>query len=149
MKDYEPEWGDEADVPRIVEMGQRFAQTPEYEGRAAVNDERIAWLTRQMLNAHHTAIFVGGAEDGPLAGMLAMHLYEHPFSGERVAAELVWWVEPEQRGIGVRLLRRAEQWAREHDAAVLEMGAPSERVARFYEAVGFHATDRMYQRRLT
>ena len=43
--------------------------------------------------------------------MIGLLLFENPITGEPTVSELFWWVEPEARGSGVRLLKRAEQWA--------------------------------------
>ena len=45
--------------------------------------------------------------------MLGLGLAAHPFSGVRLAVEVMWWVEPEARGRGRALWRAGERWAAE------------------------------------
>lgn len=135
------------DVPRIVAMGVRFAATPDYAAIVAVKPEMLETLARNVLANPDGVIFVA-ERDGTAIGMIALITYPHPLTGERVACELVWWVEPDARGVGVRLLRTAERWAKEHGAAVLHMIAPNARVGQFYHAVGYEPIESTWQRRM-
>jgi GNAT superfamily N-acetyltransferase len=92
-------------------------------------------------------ILVSGS-DATITGMIAMLAYDHPFSGERMAFEVVWWVEPEARGDGVRLLRAAEDWAMEQGIGKMQMVAPNERVGALYERLGYLPVETSYQRSL-
>ena len=121
----------EADVPQIVAMSVHFLDTL-YAG-ALVG------------SAPHLAAFV---QADRVIGMAVVHVYEHPMSGELVASELAWWVEPERRRAGVRLLRAIEQWARDQGAAVMQMIAPTPRVGAFYTAIGYAPVETLFQRRL-
>jgi GNAT superfamily N-acetyltransferase len=81
--------------------------------------------------------------------MLALLIYPHPFSGETTAVELCWWMEPEHRGSGgLKLLRAAEQKAREAGATKLMLGAPSERTEELYQRLGLERVEVTYQRQL-
>jgi GNAT superfamily N-acetyltransferase len=65
-----------------------------------------------------------------------------------MAFEVVWWVEPEARGDGVRLLRAAEDWAIEQGIGKMQMVAPNERVGALYERMGYLPVETSYQRTL-
>lgn len=134
-----------ADIPRLVEMGMRFLRTGSYQRHLAENPEQIAATARQMVESPDAAVFVAET-DRRIVGMLAVFCYQHPLSGERVASELVWWVDPESRGAGLRLLRVAEQWAAAHGARALQMIAPDEHVGRLYEHRGYCRMETLYQR---
>jgi GNAT superfamily N-acetyltransferase len=62
-------------------------------------------------------------------GMIAIASAEDPLSGALYGDEMCWWVEPEFRqlvqGIGPKLLRSAEEWARQKGLSVLKMVAPA------------------------
>jgi RimJ/RimL family protein N-acetyltransferase len=45
---------------------------------------------------------------GKIVGMLGYSIYDHFIGGEKSAVEVFWWVEPEHRGDGLRLLDRLE-----------------------------------------
>ena len=42
--------------------------------------------------------------DGAIVGMLGFIIHDHFISGEKVAGEVFWWMEPEHRGDGLKLL---------------------------------------------
>lgn len=136
------------DRDRIVEMGQRFAAETKYGGLIAVNPERLTVTVGGLLESPDAAVFVSGSD--ALTGMIVMSAYEHPFSGERMAFEFVWWIEPEARGTGdgVRLLHAAEQWARDEGIGKMQMVAPDPRIGEFYARMGYSPIETSYQRSL-
>src|SRR3990167_9785607 len=98
-----------ADIGVIIEMGRRFAGEM-YAGHIEIDDVRTAAVLDDLLDREDRLLLVHEA-DGHVDGMLGAFLFDHPFSGELVAGELFWWVEPERRGAGVKLLRAMEKWA--------------------------------------
>lgn len=135
------------DIPQIVAMGVRFATESEYARHFLVRPEVIARTVAHVASSEDGAIFVSGS-DATLTGMIALVAFEHPFSGERIASELVWWVEPEARGDGLRLLRAAEEWARATGAVRVQMVAPNDRVGALYERLGYAKLETYFQRSL-
>jgi GNAT superfamily N-acetyltransferase len=140
---------DEKDVPALLTMAQSFVSQTKYHGLIALSLTHLETLTRNVLAAPEGQVWIAHKGETPI-GMLAMGLFEHPMSGERVASEVVWWVEPDHRGssCGRRLLRAAEDWAKAQRAALLQMVAPDARVGRFYEALGYVSVETAYQKRL-
>lgn len=135
------------DRDRLVEMGQRFVAETPYAGLITIDPGRLAVTVGHILENPSGAVFVSGT-DATLTGMIAMLAYDHPFSGERTAFEVVWWVEPEARGDGVRLLRTAEQWARDEGITKMQMVAPDPRVGEFYQRMGYAPVETSFQRSL-
>lgn len=135
------------DVPGIVAMGLRFAAESDYGSKLPVVPDAIARTVARVATSDEGLLLVSESAES-LTGMIALMTFDHPFSGVRVASELVWWVEPEARGDGLRLLKRAETWARETGAALMQMTAPNERVGRLYERVGYSKLETSYQRSL-
>ena len=86
--------------------------------------------------------------DGVLAGGICGHVYRHPMSGNLVASEVGWWMDPHKRGAGMRVLRAFEAWARAHGAEAIQMIAPNARVGSFYARLGYRLAETTYQRRL-
>lgn len=84
--------------------------------------------------------------------ILVATLGSHPyFKGKLVASELMWWVPPEKRGtsLGVRLFKKYEQWARDSGADVILADCLDDRVATFYEKMGYSETQRTFMKELT
>ncbi len=139
-----------ADIPDILAMGHAFAESPAYAHIFTLSDPHVTALVGGAIDAATALVIVAEGRDGMLTGVLILNLYEHPMSGDLVASETVWWVTPGARGshAGMRMLRYGEAWARDQGAVKLQMIAPSQRLAEFYEATGYLAVERWYQRRL-
>jgi len=136
-----------ADIPRLVEMGRRFIRESSYRGRIAMNPRALKRLMEGLVGLPNGAVFVA-PEVGKINGMIGVHIYNHPMSDELVAAELFWWVEPEARGVGLKLLKRAERWAENMGASRMQVVAPNERVASIYQRRGFSKLEVQYERNL-
>jgi GNAT superfamily N-acetyltransferase len=137
-----------ADVDAIVAMGARFLAQSVYRGHLADNPAQVRALAQQLIDAPHGDVLVVDA-DGTLVGMLALLAYAHHLSGEWVAGEVAFWIDPAYRGLGLRLLRDAERWARAHGAARLELIAPTPDVETLYTRLGYAPIERTYQREMT
>lgn len=135
-----------SDVPRLVEMGCRFITDTAYRHDIPANPAQLESLALWLLNGGGV-IFVS-ERHGHVTGMLGAVRFDHPMSGQRTVSEMFWWVDPEARGDGVRLLKRMEQWATEHGAERVMMIAPSLEVGRLYHRLGYHATETSYVRHL-
>lgn len=136
-----------ADVPRLVEMGQRFLQSTPYRHVLDDNPSAMEAMASLLVTSPDGVVLVADA-DG-LTGMIGLLICAHHISAERMANEVFWWVEPETRGtFGLRLLRAAEMWARGHGAVRMQMVAPDTSVGKIYERFGYAPVEIAYQRRL-
>lgn len=135
------------DIGAIVDMGTRFLRESEYAAVMQPSRMHLAAFAARLLEREDAVIFLAFRAQQPV-GMLAAYVFEHPYSGERTASELVWWVEPEHRGVGVRLLKAAEHWAKEQGATVIQMIAPNRHVGEFYRRVGYRPVETVFQRKV-
>lgn len=128
-------------------MGARFIDT-EYPGAIRFDPPALAALTRSLIDGGG-AVFVV-EKDGGLVGMMALTTYVHPMSGDTIATEIVWWMDPEARGgrAALKLFSAGEAWARSKGATKFQMIAPSDKVGAFYERLGFERIEVHYQRSL-
>jgi GNAT superfamily N-acetyltransferase len=138
-----------ADEAALVRMGQRFLTESSYKEHLKNNPAQMIHFTRRMLACADARILVA-EEDGEAVGMLVFYLFPHFFSGEPMAGEIVWWVEPERRAgsTGLRLLREAERLAREAGSTKMQMIAPNERIGALYEKLGYRRVETTYQKEL-
>lgn len=136
-----------ADVPRLVEMGCRFIAETSYVEDIPVNPAQLESLALWLLNGGGV-IFVS-ERHGAITGMLGAVMFDHPMSGQPTASEMFWWMEPERRGDGVRLLKRFEHWAKCHGAERIMMVSPSPEVGRLYDRLGYRATETSYVRNVS
>lgn len=136
-----------ADVPRLVEMGTHFLASSTYGQCYSTNPTQMVTTITNLITSPDACGLV--AEVGGLVvGMIGVVVGSHPLTGDRLAVEMCWWVEPTARGVGMRLLRAAERWAVAHGATGMQLGAPTQEVAQFYERLGCVLVERVYYRRL-
>lgn len=133
-----------ADAPVIVDMATRFLQA-HYRDVITPDAASIAAVSTRLLTSEEGIGFIAET-DGEPVGMIGAMRFVHPMSGELMASEVVWWVNPEARGIGMRLLRAVEGWARQHGVKRLQLIAPTEATETLYARLGCLPVERIYQR---
>jgi GNAT superfamily N-acetyltransferase len=126
-------------------MGQRFRQETEYSQHVGENPEQMAMLGAKLIEGNGLLI---SERNGVVVGMIGYIVFPHFISGEIVAGEVFWWVEPEHRGEGPKLLREAEKRVAAAGAKRMQMIAPNERVGKLYERFGYSFVESTYQRTL-
>lgn len=138
-----------ADLPRVVAMFGAFVAGSQYANYIGNDPTHAAAMMQRLIDGDESALFVVDSEEGVI-GMLGVLIFVQPFSGELVASELFWWLDPTHRGHGVWLLRRGESWAKQRGAQRMTMMAPIDkpRVAEIYQAVGYTEIERVYSRNL-
>jgi RimJ/RimL family protein N-acetyltransferase len=135
----------EADIPRLVEMGRRFLASSPYSKFLPENPESMRVLIAQLVG--WGTLLVSEAE-GNVTGMIGFMVFNHPMSGEKIGGEIFWWVDPEARGIGLELLKQAEQAVREAGGKKMQMIAPDEGIEKLYQRLGYSQVETTYQRSL-
>lgn len=138
---------EDADIPALVAMAQRFISVTSYNGKLGNSPETLAKLMGNLIAHEDGCLLVSVGED-EITGMIGAYIYDHPMSGERIAGEAFWWVEPEHRGGGVKLMLEVEKWARAKGADRLTMIAPSPKVETLYRALGYDKLETHYQKDL-
>ncbi len=114
--------------------------------------EEVRRRLRRLQGPDH-AVYVAEGEDGTVIGWI--HIFLRPLLEEDLAAEIGGLVVDEAhrgRGIGHRLLERAERWARRHGsrAVVVRSNVTRLDAHRFYEKCGYREvkTQRVFRRAL-
>ena len=139
---------DKEDLPHIVAMGIRFMNETPYVRYITQDTDKMFELAEKLIDSPNGLLLVNTEAD-EINGMIGVYAFCHPMSGEIVASEMFWWVDPEARGLsGVRLLRCAEDWAVKVGAQRMMMIAPNDRVGEFYRRVGYDRVETTYMRRL-
>ncbi len=135
------------DVPALVTMGQKFLTQSIYKDIIGNNPGQMTAIGYQLIISPQGVILVSETENTP-TGMLGMICHEHFLSGEWVSGEVFWWVNPESRGEGLRLMRAAELWSLKQGAVKMLMIAPDERVGQLYSRLGYQIVETTYQKTL-
>lgn len=135
----------EKDIPRLVELGSLSLTDGPYAGKIKDNPEQAAVLALQVIRDRQGEVIVD-EENGQIVGLLGYAVFPHYYTGEKTAAEIMWYVMPEFRKsfIGVALFRRAEAEARKAGCVTMQMSAPTEAVGKAYEAMGYRALEVAY-----
>ncbi len=136
------------DIDALVEMSMHF-QGEVFARHLSATPATFRRLAENLLRNPNSVVYVD-VRDGALVGMIAASLFTQPMSGDLWAGELCWWLEPYVRGgrAGLKLLRRAEAWAKEQGAVVFQMSAPTVEVSHFYEVLGYEQIETIHVRRL-
>ena len=141
------------DAPALIEVlaamhcESAYAFLPFDRGKVA--DEIRACVT----NPESQCGFVAQC-DARIIGVLGGYLGEYFFCRERVASDMVFYVEPSFRGtlVPFRLVRAFREWARARGAAELCLGISTdvhpERTGKFYELMGLKFVGGNYKQRL-
>lgn len=127
----------EADIPRLLEMGQRFADKAGLVDHVGYEPDHMANTFKVMIEGH--VILVG--DSGAIGAMAGPHPFNY---GHICAQEVFWWSEGRE---GLQLLHALEQWARQHCHSLrmitLEAVEP-ERTAKIYTRKGFAPLEHGY-----
>ena len=138
----------EQDIPRIVEMGERFFEVSPYSKLAKYNHQQIEKLLRQMIDL---GTLVTDGESGML-GFFIFPVFMDPDT--IIAQEMFWWVDENRRGgtLSLKLLKFAEKIAKESGATAFNMLCLTDldggRVGRLYKSQGYKPTENTYMRLL-
>lgn len=126
-------------------MGLRFRRETDYHQHLAENPGRMAELAGQLVAQNGVLL---SERNSQAVGMIGFVVYPHFLSGEVVAGEVFWWVEPEYRGEGVKLLREAEKRVKQAGAHRMQMIAPNDALASLYRRLGYGFIEAAYQKTL-
>ena len=127
------------DAPRLAVLCEQrwYPTTPDEAGR------RLQQLYQDDRHAVYVAELAGEAAEVPVRGAAGwVHVYLSPSLLGELHAEIGGLIVDEScrgRQIGERLLRQAEQWAREHGCQAISVRSNTLRLDahRFYQRLGY------------
>ena len=139
------------DIPLILDLAGKFHKGSQYERVLPLDTERIAHYVRGLIENADGCVLLAEMILGKLDGMMGLLKHENWVSGEVVVAELFWWVEDKNEGIGGLMLREAEECAKEAGAAAIVMIVPADSawLAGALERRGYAFVEGSYMKRLT
>jgi len=137
-----------ADAGRIIEMGRTFLLNGPYcEQLEDVPEQFYRFVEALFVNPSAKILVY---EDNGVHGVFAFVLVPHYLSGEQIATELIWYVEPEHRGkASLELLWAAERMAYEMGAKRMQLTAPTESVGEIYKRCKYTLVEVGYQAKLS
>ena len=138
------------DEDRIFELLKHFFSQTEY-AKEDLDEEKVKGLIQTCIDPRvvENVVLLWDVE-GKVQGLVAGQWTEMVFNRERVATELVWWVEPEYRKTeaSAKLLSAFEAWADWNGCARVQMYALNNDYAtilhRYYQRWGYRLAELSY-----
>lgn len=128
------------DVPDLVDLGIRFISEGKYRDKITPNPEILAHQMFGLIDNPYGLLTVL-EKAGRSIGMFGAMAIASPYDGAPTALEFYWYVEPESRSGGVRLLRHAENWARELGVKRFIAVSHTKKVTKFLKRLGYQAME--------
>jgi GNAT superfamily N-acetyltransferase len=141
------------DIDRLVPMGRRMHGETAYSF-LPFDEDKIRQLMGGIIERPDAWCGLVAEDCGKPVGMLGGYLTTYFFCDEKLACDLILFVEPEWRGssAAARLIRAFREWAVERGARELclsvSTGACAGAIGRFYRGLGFAQVGGVYKLRL-
>ena len=142
---------EEKDIPRFIELCGNFHKASPYN-RRQFSIEKVETLAKSITASDKsTFIIITIADDeGVIQGFLIGLTSEVPFSEEKVALELAWWVEPEARGTrqSVEMVYAFKAWAKKIGCQIAQISmiedTGTDKIDKLYNRAGFRRAEVNY-----
>lgn len=133
------------DIDVLVEMGIKFAEASPYKDY--YTKDKIKAIAE--ISAKDWVGFVAFIDEDK-RGMLVGYDSEFLLGKVRVATEIAWWVNPEDRktSVGKELLQAFEDWAKDRGCITITMISIDDTLGSYYEKRGYKLTERTYMKEL-
>lgn len=136
------------DAISVVTMGRKFLMEGPYKGKLTDVPEYFIKFTMGLIDNPSAKVLVAD-NHGLLIGVLAFMFGPHYLSGESVASELIWYVEPMYRGqVSLELYYAAVKLAKEMGAKRMHFTAPTDAIGAIYLRLGYNKVETGYQKEL-
>lgn len=135
------------DIPRIVEMSDKFYAQTRYVDIAPMAIESAAGLAIIMMKQ---GVMLLAESESEVVGMVGLFIEPFTFNiAKTMATEIVWWVDPDHQrsGIGAELLAAIEPACRERGADMIRMmclAGQSEAAEAIYTRMGYTPSEHAY-----
>lgn len=140
------------DLPRLMTLSREFYDASPYKGKVRYDENKMKNVLKQLITSDSSVatIFVGFNKMGKLRGMLACMGVEPFFSTDKVTSEVMWWISPEDRGLGIaqELIEAYEGWGRLHGYHLAQMvlleALKGNELHNYYTRKGYDLTEKAY-----
>lgn len=137
------------DTIKVVDLGRKFLKAGPYNGLLTDSPEHFTKFAMSIILSPTARVLVAVDEKDTPIGVLAFFVVPHWMSGDMIASEIIWYVEPDYRGkVALDLYWAAKIMAKEMGAAFIQFTAPTEAVGKIYIRDGFKQIEVGYQKRL-
>lgn len=136
------------DMPELLRMGKAFFDVSGYSDITEFDIDDTEILLSDLIDSK--CLLTDG--ESAMLGFVVFPMFMN--NQTLVAQELFWWVDEEARktGVGVDILKNAEDLAKEYGANTMMMLSieelDGEKVNRLYEKLGYRKREQTYMRLL-
>ena len=136
------------DIPWIVDAASEFA-IEGYPGDR-VDEDHVYDVVTAAMRRDEALVAVLEADGDKFAGCFMATSGDNLLTGKPQCAEVFFWVAPQFRGHGKRLLTYVENWARARgcETAALSRPESASRAGKIFEAWGYAPAERWYRKKL-
>jgi hypothetical protein len=137
------------DEPFVTQMALKFYAESPYRG-IPIDNKKVTNVIEHLMGSDLCLVLLLVSDRDEPVGMIAGHVNEMIFSTDRMASEVVWWVDPEYRGTkhSLSLLDGFEYWAFKSGCKYVQMsslGGPKSGVLdRLYSKRKYINTEQAY-----
>lgn len=129
-------------------MARKFYKESPYQG-IPINEKKFRNVIEHIMGNDLCLVLLLVTDRDEPVGMIAGHINEMIFSTDRMASEVVWWVDPEYRGTrhSIKLLDGFEYWAYKSGCSFVQMsalGGSDDTVGKLYRKRKYINTEQAY-----
>ena len=139
------------DIPALVEMGASFHGISGLSRFVAFEPLSFEAALSVLIDDGLLLVLERGGKPVGMAGVFVAPAYYNRHA--MMAGEMFWWIDPEHRGHGIKMLAEVEARVRKMGVDVLHMGCMEtmdpDGVAKLYRRAGYTPVERTYYKRLS
>lgn len=137
------------DIPAIIEMAKTLYEGSTYSTMRLDLTRGVAFLEKFIIEGNENFLVMLSHDNGKPVGVIAAHAFTPLFSSEKIAAEVLFWLDPAYRTSdrGKELTLAYEYWAKLIGVSICQYGLLSsadQRLAKFYERNGAVEAERVF-----
>ena len=136
-----------ADLDALVDLSLRVAAGSAAQAGVRADAAHVRSFVELALRNPH-GIGVVAEDEGGVVGLCAFSIYPHMLSGELIAGQLCWWVDPEHRGAlrGIRHLEATTAVCEAKGATLMQIQSADSQIHRVLVGLGYQKADTIYER---
>jgi len=137
------------DVPKIIPCAKEYTEA--MPNNVILNPDH---LIRHWVNfiQNGIGVIILAEEDGVVIGGIGGLKYPELFTGNLTAVETFWYTLEGKRGVGIKLFKLFEEWAKENDCRRIAMiylpFSMPDKLDRFYTKNGYKLLEMHYEKEI-
>lgn len=141
------------DIPYLIEFGRKIYNGSPMEFMALDEKKAVAKLEEALIaSPAQQIVLISHVDDVPV-GTLVAYAFEPVFSSEKIAVEVLWYLDEEYRKgrRGIEMMEAYEYWAKMVGCSVVQYGwlvSSPVNMPKLYERTGAELSEQVYYKRL-